>query len=341
MGVSVGLIGAGPWARAHLRAYVHSPQVTEVHLAERSSAARKALEGEYGIIKRSCGDYHDLLKDESLTIVDVCGAVGARPAAVTAALQAGKHVIVETPLAPTVGQADELLAAAKRAGGRLCPVLRARFYPAVMAAREIIRSGQIGRPVLGVCQVVANAGDLEPDPGGGGDKEAMGPLLEAIHQELDVLQHLLGRAQAVSGRIRSVGDKGRGAGEDTCVLAPEFPDGVLGSITVTYAAAPGQPLISRQIIGTDGTLLISDDPPDETPLSALVDGDMQPVKVHAPPNIAAYGTRRAIDHIVGCLLAEETPRVDALEARGSLAALAAAQRSEREGTRVEVQQRKQ
>jgi len=338
--VTVGLIGAGPWARAHLRAYVHSPHVSAVHLAEHSSAARHALEAEFGIIKHSCGDYQDLLRDESLTIVDVCGAVGARPAAVAAALQGKKHVIVETPLASGLGQADEMLAAAKRATGRLCPVLRARFYPAVAAAKEIIGSGQIGRPVLGLCQVTANAEDLGPDAQAAGDKDGAGPLLEALHQEADILQHLLGRASTVTGRLRSSAEKAKGGSEDTCAVAMELPEGALGSVAITYAAAPGQPMITRQIIGTDGTLFIADDPPDEVPLNALVDGNMQPVKVHAPPSIAAYGTRRALDHLLDCLLAGGTPRVDLLQARAALAVMAAAQRSEREGVRVEVQHRR-
>jgi len=119
-------------------------------------------------------------------------------------------------------------------------------------------------------------------------------------------------------------------------VALEMGGGAVGSITVTYCAT-GDPWTEvRQIVGPQGSLFITDNPEDEIPLVGCLEGESMPIKVHNPPNVHTYGVRRVLDHFIDCVVNDRKPEVTAEEARGALATVLAAYRSEKEGRRVEV-----
>ena len=65
------------------------------------------------------------------------------------ALQAGKHVIVEKPIALTLADADLMMAAAHAARRKLCVVLQNRYNPPMQDLRRVVDSGRLGRLLLG------------------------------------------------------------------------------------------------------------------------------------------------------------------------------------------------
>ena len=129
--MNIGIIGIGFMGTTHFNAAkaLHGARVSAI-----SSRDRAKLSGDWSQISGNLGrqggvqdltgirtytDYRDLISDPEVDLVDICLPVELhRPVAIEA-LRAGKHVIVEKPIAPTVADADVMIQAAEEAGRRL------------------------------------------------------------------------------------------------------------------------------------------------------------------------------------------------------------------------------
>lgn len=339
MALKVGLIGAGSIARPHMVGYVKNPNVTEVHIADSSEEARKSLCDEFGIITHAVADYADLLADDSIDVVDICTPHHLHHPMAMAAFKAKKHVITEKPIAMTLKQADEMMAGAKKAKKRLFVALNQRMFPAHIEAKKIIDEGEIGEPFLGIVNIIGNELSRMNDPKswkGDWKRAGGGALIDTGYHAVYMLQHFLGPARAVTAMTKRLVAKPKAKADDTSIVALEMSDKVAASIVVTYGATGDPWTEARQIIGPKGSLFITDNPEDEVPLIAVVEGDPIPIKVHNPPSVHQYGIRRALDHFIDCILQNKGSDIQNAEARAALATILAAYRSEKEGRRVEV-----
>ena len=339
MELRVGFVGAGSISRPHLRAYVENPHVVDVHIADTSQEARDRLAAEFGLITQSEADAAALFADPSIDVIDICAPHHLHHPLALAALKAGKHVITEKPIALNLKQADEMIAAAKKAKKRLFVSMNQRMFPAHLKAKQIIDDGEIGKPFLGIVNVVGNEFATMNDPNhwkGDLRQAGGGALIDTGYHAVYMLQHFLGPARAVTAMTKRLRVEPRNKGDDTSVVAMEMAGGAVGSIVVTYAATGDHWTETRQIIGPQGSLFITDNPEDEIPLVGCLEGDAMPVKVHNPPNINGYGIRRTLDHFIDCIVGNQRSQITAEEARAALATVLAAYRSEKEGRRVEV-----
>jgi predicted dehydrogenase len=337
MSLTIGLIGAGSISRAHMRGFVENPHVTDVRLADPSAEARDGLMREYGLITYGVPDYETLLADDTLDAVDICAPHHLHHPIALAALKAGKHVITEKPIAISIKQADEMIAAAKRAKKRLFVALSQRRFPAHLKARQIIDEGDIGKPFLGIVTIIGNEFDRMNDPESWkGDlrKAGGGALIDTGYHAVYMLQHFLGPARAVTAMTKRLLVQPKSKGDDTSVVALEMESGAMASIVVTYSATGDRWTESRQIVGPQGSLFITDNPDDEQPLMGCCEGEVMPIPVHNPPNVHGYGVRQVLHHFIACLMENRAPDITAQEARAALATVLAAYKSEQEGRRV-------
>jgi len=335
----IGLVGTGGISRAHMRGFVENPHVTDVHVADPSQEARERLAAEFGLITQTEADYAKLVADDSVDIIDICAPHHLHHPIALAALKGGKHVITEKPIALNLKQADEMIAAAKRAKRRLFVALSQRMFPAHIKAKQIIDDGDIGKPFLGIVNVVGNEFPTMNDPNhwkGDLRQAGGGVLIDTGYHAVYMLQHFLGPARAVTAMTKRLRVEPKNKGDDTSVVALELPNGAVGSIVVTYCATGDAWTETRQIIGPQGSLFITDNPEDEIPLVGCLEGETMPLPVHNPPGIHTYGVRKVLDHFIDCLVEDRRPQVTTEEARAALATVLAAYRSEREGRRVEV-----
>lgn len=344
MSIKVGLAGAGAIARAHLRAYVRHQQVEAVQVADPCAEARDRLAAEYGILRHSCADLAELLADESLELIDLCTPPELHCEQALAALRAGKHVIVETPLALTVQDCDEMIQVAAETGRHLFCALNHRWFPAHRRAEEALAAGEIGRPLLGMVAVLGDQRPLAADAPDWRDswQQAAGTtLLESGYHAVYMLQRFFGPTSAVTvttGKLSQLGQEteaGAGA-DDTCLVALEMESGALCNVVVTYTAAGDRWSEERRLIGSEGSLLIRDNPEDEMPLLAFHQDEFRPLKVINPPEISSWATREAVMSFVDCVLHDKDSDVTLQEARSAVATITAAYDSARDRRRVEV-----
>lgn len=142
--VTVGIIGSMFAAELHMDGYRRLPHVEVVAVAAKTEEEARPFAEKYGIDK-VFGDYHQLLALPEIDLVSVAIPNFLHHDAVLAACQAGKHIVCEKPLATTVKDAEEMVAAAREAGVKLMYAEDWIFAPALVRAKEIIDEGAIGR----------------------------------------------------------------------------------------------------------------------------------------------------------------------------------------------------
>jgi len=123
----VGIVGFGWVARAHLQALkaVEGAHVTAI--CDLQSYDEQELEREFGIPLKVYQDYEAMLRDSSIDAVSICTPHPFHPQLAIAAAEAGKHLIIEKPLALTFGESKAILAAVAKAGVQTCVCFECRY----------------------------------------------------------------------------------------------------------------------------------------------------------------------------------------------------------------------
>lgn len=145
----VGIVGAGSIAHAHLNAYQQFADRCEV-VAVADVFVEKAQEfaQQIGDSVRAYGDHREMLANEDIDLVSVCTPPFNHAPIAIDALQAGKHVWGEKPIAASLAECDQMIAAAERAGRVLAGVFQNRYRPEFQKAKHLLSSGAMGRLVL-------------------------------------------------------------------------------------------------------------------------------------------------------------------------------------------------
>ena len=148
--IGVGLVGYKFMGRAHSNAYRQVSHLFDVDPVPRMRAICGRDENAVTQAAHTLGwesietDYHTLVKRDDIGLVDVSTPGYTHRDVVIAALEAGKHVLCEKPLANTLDEAAEMLSAAKQAGTIAVVNFNYRRVPAVTFARQLIEQGRLG-----------------------------------------------------------------------------------------------------------------------------------------------------------------------------------------------------
>jgi myo-inositol 2-dehydrogenase / D-chiro-inositol 1-dehydrogenase len=217
-GVRVGIIGCGWVAQTgHLPALSRLPDVEVVAVADPDPVRLERTGDSFGI-ERRYPDHRGLVEDPAIDVVGVCVPAASHVEVATAAVEAGKHVLLEKPPALGTDEWDRLAATVAAAGVTFMVGLNMRWHPPFRAARELIRAGELGE-IQCVRTVLVNhmldrpeAPDWRSERRRGG-----GALMEMGIHHLDLWRFLLDveveevfaisrgddESLAVSGRMRS------------------------------------------------------------------------------------------------------------------------------------------
>lgn len=158
----IGIIGCGYAAEAlHLPALKRLPDLEVVALADPDRTRLDHLADAWGISSR-CTDPLALIADPTVDVLAICAPSDQHTSLALSGLQAGKHILVEKPLALTLGEADQLIAAAHTANRVLMTGHNLRWHPFVTRARSLIESGALGE--IRQIKTVFNTPLLHRDP---------------------------------------------------------------------------------------------------------------------------------------------------------------------------------
>lgn len=198
----VGIIGAGNIAQSQSWAYGSLPDlaqlvaVSDVNLARAESTKRR-----FGF-KAAYQDHRDMLARDDIGVISVCTPANLHSGVVIDAIESGKHVICEKPIAHTLKEADDIIAAADRHPESMVSfVHQLRSDPAHQRTRRMIQQGLLGRILTASASVRSprTSAYFAAVPGRGSWASDGGGVLvnQAIHQ-LDALITFLGNPVEVS-----------------------------------------------------------------------------------------------------------------------------------------------
>ncbi len=145
-GLKAGVIGAGWFGEIHCNVIAGVPGLELAALADRDAARLEEIGRQYGIASLHT-DYRDLLADPAIDLVHIVTRWDSHAEIAVAALAAGKHVLLEKPMAPTVAECEQICQAARDADTYLMVGHVCRFNPRCIAAQKAIAAGSIGRVV--------------------------------------------------------------------------------------------------------------------------------------------------------------------------------------------------
>jgi len=259
--MKIGVVGLGFMGSTHLEAY---QALDEAEIVAVSSSDPKKLAGDLsdvgGNLDRGAGtlDFsgaaryktaEELIADPNVEAVDLCTPSFLHAAQAEAALAAGKHVLVEKPMALNNEDCDRMLAAADKSDRVLMVAQVLRFWPDWAAMRDLIRSGELGKVRHAFfhrrCAAPAWSAWLADRTRSGGG------VVDLLIHDLDFCRHLFGMPAAV----RATGVEELEAGIDVVEAKLDYPDGPLVSVAGGWRHPKGYPFTSEFTVVLDGGTL--------------------------------------------------------------------------------------
>lgn len=248
---SVGGIG-----RAHTREILQmeSARLVGVHDIDTEAAQGQAHEHGVGFYQT----IEDLLVDEDVDAITIGTPHPLHHTIAMQAIQAGKHVLTEKPIAATLTQADEMVAAARKAGVTLGVVFQHRFRPEVVRMHELVEGNALGR--LYRTMLVTSAFRTQyyydrADWRGIWGKAGGGVLLNQAVHFIDLFQWLGGMPRVVYGVAGTLAHDIEV--EDSASAVLEYEDGAQGLVQCDTVQPSAQELI--ELWGERGGLVLRDD----------------------------------------------------------------------------------
>ena len=267
--LNVGIIGCGSIARQrHAAEYAHNGNTTIAGVFDVFPARAEAMANDFG------GKVYDtaetLIADPTIDAVSVCVANAFHAPITIDALNHGKHVLCEKPMAITRKDCEDMLLAAEKSGKRLLIDHNQRITPAHRKAREIIASGELGR----VISFAATFGHKGPEMWSADQSAntwffkknaaAFGSMADLGIHKIDLMRYLIGAdVKNVFSRLATL-DKKFPDGtpievDDNSVEILTFDNGALGTVTTSWTHY-GEECNASALYCEKGTLKLYHDP---------------------------------------------------------------------------------
>lgn len=267
MSKRIGFIGCGKIAQIrHIPEFAASTRAEIAGYYNPTRTRAEQMAGKYG--GKVYDSVEEMLSDPTVDAVVISLANSAHASVSIAALEAGKDVLCEKPMATTIGECEDMIKAAEKSGRLLLIAQNQRLAPAHMKAKELIDGGVIGK-VLSFRTAFGHSGpeNWSIRPGNDTwffrkDVAAMGVMADLGIHKTDLIQFLLGCNVVGVNAVLSTLDKkdpdGKPIGvDDNAVCIFRMENGAVGTMTASWTYY-GREDNSTVIYGSEGMIRIYD-----------------------------------------------------------------------------------
>jgi len=338
--LKVGVIGCGSIAKfRHLPEYAANKDVEIVAVCdivkERAEDAAETYDA------RAYTDYKELIADDAIDVISVCLPNNLHAPVSIDALNAGKHVLCEKPMATSREEAEQMIEAAEKNGKKLMIAHNQRFVSSHEKAKAMIESGEIGK--IYSFRTAFGHGGPEGWSIDGRDswffnKEeafigAMGDL--GVHKT-DLIRYLLGEDVIEVGGFVETSAKGDTDVDDNAVCILKMESGIIGTLAASWSYNTAQDN-STVIYAEKATLRLEDDP-EHSLIVQYTNGEVVKYELDAIQTNEEGGqtTTHVIDHFVDAIVNDTDVPVSGEEGMKSLQVVLAALESNENKTIVKI-----
>jgi predicted dehydrogenase len=321
--IRVGLCGLGYWGKNLCRTLSGNPNIELAAVADAKPETRAKLAASDPHLKLYA-DAMELIADPDIDAVVIATPVSFHYAQVKAALDAGKHAMVEKPMCTTSAEADDLIARAELGGLTLMTDHTFLFHPAVLKLGELVHSGALGQISYFDSQRV-NLGLFQPD---------VNVLWDLAPHDLSIIDYLFGGEPV---HVEASGYCHVNPGfPDIAYLTFHYPNSMVAHLNLSWMS----PVKVRRIaVGGSDKMVVWDDLNREEPLkiydSGITTHSRQEREIILPSyRIGSVSSPRlagnepladVVEHFRQVILGQATPRSDGHVGRRVLRTLERAQ----------------
>ena len=234
--VKIAVIGTGRMGSVHTRNITRLiPEADLVAVCDIRLEVAQAVADELGI-QRVVQDYHELLADPDIEAILIATSTNTHAFIMKDVAAAGKHIFCEKPLALELDKIDEALEAVEKAGVKLQVGFNRRFDKSFQQVRQIVASGEIGRPCI------LRITNRDPDfPAMEFMRVSGGMFLDMTIHDFDMARFQVGEVEEVyaTGGVLIEPELKKFGDIDTNVVTLKFANGAVGAIDNSRKAVYG------------------------------------------------------------------------------------------------------
>jgi predicted dehydrogenase len=342
-----GVIGAGGIAdRKTIPGMLEAKNAELVAVMSMPDADTDALAKKYGV--RGYYTERELLADPSVDAVYLATPVYLHHTQAIMAAEAGKHLLIEKPMAIGVPEGQAVVDACRKAGVKACEGYMMRFHTLNLKAKEMVDAGLIGNVVMGRAQLSCWYPDMpgawrqDPKLGGGGT------LMDLASHCYDLLEMYIGPIQSAMALVNT--QTFQYSVEDSSTTLLEFESGAHGIADCFFNVPDGSALSRLELYGNKGSILLegtigqapggrmiaylSDDAKEYDPMQNAASLEVEGREITVEPK-DMYTAE--LEHLSDCILNDREPQINRLEhGLGILRTVMAAYESGRTGKKIRL-----
>lgn len=338
--LGIGIVGAGIIGDAHAGVISQLSDQRLIAIADPIESLRENLAAKYSVPK-SCANWEQIVEDPDVDVVYIGTPNDLHMPIAVAAMESGKDVVCEKPLARSLAEGQAMLDEARETDRQLFIALGHRFAPHNQQAKKMLEDSAIGRPFLALSTFIGNEFARMDDPAswkGTKEKSGGGVVIDNGTHMIDLLRWWFGEAAAVTARCGRLAISAENKEEDTATLAIEFESGTLAELSLTfgarYSAWPKGYLgaaIRTEMYGLEGSIVVGG----EGPAFRYVGRNSEAAMLEMSDIVTGLPSCLQT-HFADCLRGKAKPLVTAEDGLAALKIVDAAYRSSKTGGRVLV-----
>lgn len=319
--LNFGIIGCGRIAHKHAEAIKKNEKANLLCVCDILEERAAEYKDKYGA-EAHFTDYRKMLEYSGLDVVNICTPSGMHAEMGIAVAQAGKHVIVEKPMALSLKDADDLIEACDENGVKLAVCFQNRFNPPVQKLRRALEEGRFGKltHASAIVRWFRPQDYYDQAPWRGTRAMDGGCLMNQSIHNIDLLQWMMGPVESVFGytatNLRKI------ECEDVGVAVLKFKNGALGVIEASTTIYPENLEETLNIFGEKGTVVLGGIAvnkietwkfADSTDENGAIDQHQQDV-----PNVYGFGHEALVEDFINAVINNSEPYITGREGRNAL-----------------------
>lgn len=338
MKIGIGIAGCGAIARTrHIPEYLENPHANLIGVFDTVPKRAADIARLYHI--HAYASFEEMLKDDSIQAISICTANRFHAEMSISALNAGKHVLCEKPMATSLEEAKMMIDAAQRAGRNLMIGHNQRLNPVHIRAKALLKTGVIGRPLAFRTAFMHKGPEMWSIDRSQNtwffqrESAFLGAMCDLGIHKIDLMRWLLDDEFVEAFASFATLDKRDAAGqpipvEDNAACVLRMRKGVLGTLTASWTCYAGEENASL-IYGTGGTMRIGESPLDSIVIhqksgecirvqcgalqtnelqtsSGVIDQFLQEIVEKRPAEISGEEGLAALEAVLACARAAQT-----------------------------------